>query len=67
MNYTNLKILFKLDPEAAFNQDPNKICQLYPEWTIENKFNWWFNKVSTGPSELRKKVKSFVEEMKLYE
>ncbi len=40
MNCTNLKILFELDPEASFNQDPFWVHQHDPFWIATNNFDW---------------------------
>ncbi len=36
----NLKILFNLNPEAAFDQDPHWVYQHDPMWVFVNKFKW---------------------------
>ncbi len=62
MNCTNLKLLFELNPEAAFNQDPLWVCHHQPLWIHVNKFNWMLINTSR---ELRVKIfNSYYRKMK---
>ncbi len=41
----NLRLLFKLDPEVAFNINPDWVFHNYSLWTLRNKYSFWVQKM----------------------
>ncbi len=57
---TNLELLFELDPEAAFNQEPWKVYKNNFYWVYRNKRDWlnkhdWLNNKLFNDEQLSKK------------